>query len=431
MPMVMKMNNINHIRKYWLICCSFIFIGSCLNPANAALDLAYCSADASVLFRKCEQGSDSQCKKEIERSIGKAVQVFTADKGCFGSFPQYKTLADNYNSSKASITDAKDFLRQLKQPIIDLRAQQSLVSATGVLSDFLKQELDKAIATFESRNYSKHTESNGIFTKAYWDINPFETAVIGEGTSNSLAVHDLYAYLREVCITSESANSHSPPEDCHRRFGEVRSSLQVAETLSALFFYTDSFRVFVAEAYVDKLLDEWRYYFEEARVQYPWELASDLDDVLEDAPPGLLRAPTKQTFWLHPAAGLSYVEGAEDGQQLRPTAILEIYGKNYWDFKPNSATAELDGHAWGWSLITNYTDIQDIDDVGVGLSVHYDHKYTASFSYHDDDEWVVSFNINLASHLQNLWRDKKQEYDDKIKMTKTKLNKVVSDLSNL
>lgn len=418
------MNNKFEFKKRLLLASLCVPICLYAGSSYGKVDLAYCSADASALFRQCEPGKD--CGNKIRSSIRNAVQTFTVENGCFGKFEQYQGLRNNYDPANASLADARNFLNQLKQPIIDLKGQLSLVSASGQMSNSLRQELNKALMVFESRDYDEHTKDNGIFTKAYWYTAPqFGTQNIGIATDNSLADLELFEYLNQACASASEASSK-----CYGRFEEVRTTLRTTRTLSALFTFAGSFRVFIAEAYVDRLLDEWRYYFEEARVQYPWELGSDLDDVLEEARPGLLRAPRKQTFWLHPAAGVSYVEGAEDGQQLRPTAILELYGKNYWQFvdERDSRKVKLDGHAWGWSLITNYTDIQDIDDVGVGFSVHYDHKYTTSLTYHDDEEWVLSFNITLASHLQNLWQETKQTYEKKVKNAKTELKEKISEL---
>ncbi|MCP4431858.1 MAG: hypothetical protein GY806_12830 [Gammaproteobacteria bacterium] len=417
------MNKLKGLWDYRLKICFVFLIGLYGGIVDAALDHAYCSADADVLFRQCHAGVE--CDREITKSIGNAVRTFTSDKGCFGKFEQFESLESSYNPENASLADASRFLKQLKQPIIDLRDELSLAPA-GEMSDALRFELHKTITVFESQDFSEETRNNGVFTVAYWHTAiGFGTANIGIGTANKLALIDLYEYLKAACL-----GKSSPSDDCLRRFDELRSTLRTTQTLRALFNYSSSFQVYLAEFYVERLLDEWRYYFEEARVQYPWELASDLDEVIDQTSTGLLRAPDSQTFWLHPTAALSYADGAEHGQQVRPTAILELYGKNYWDFDPLASKAKLDGHAWGWSLITNYTDIDGIDGSGVGVSVHYDHRYTVSITYHDDDEWVISLNFNPARYLQNLWKERKQKEVKRAKETGRELVDKIWEIRN-
>ena len=404
------MNSLDELRNMRVKSCFVFLIGLYSGIVDAALDLAYCSGDASVLFSQCSSGEN--CDRQITKSISKAVQVFTEEKGCFGKFEQYKSLQSSFNPQNTSLQDAKQFLKQVKQPVIDLQNQLS-PALDGDMSEALRTELNKTITVFESQEFSEETRNDGVFTVAYWHMSTgFGTANIGIGTDNKLAFIDLYDYLKAVCL-----GKTSPGGECHHRFDELRSTLRTTQTLRALFTYASSFQVYLAEAHVERLLDEWRYYFEQARVQYPWELASDLDDVIDKAPSGLLRAPTRQTFWLHPAAAFSYVEGAEHSQQLKPTAILEIFGKNYWDFDADSKSVKLDGHAWGWSLVTSYTEIEGVSDSGVGVSIHFDHRYTASITYHEDDEWVISLNINPAKYLQDLWQDRKKKEVKRAKQT--------------
>jgi len=423
------MNSIFQGRKYRLLASLFLSLGIATGASYGAVPgLAYCSADARVLFRDCNtDGDEARCIKSVNRSIGKAIQAFAGTSGCYVEFKQFDAMFAGYDPADTTLAEAQLFLQQLKQPILDLKGQLAVLADGGPMIETLRQELDKTLAVFESRDYPEHTRDDGIFSKAYWATNfAFSTANIGIGTGNRLASHELYDYLRTAC-----AISVTPSDDCFRRFIDVRSTLRTTQTLSALFTYAGGFRVYIAEAYVDRVLDEWRYYFEEARVQYPWELATELNAVFDNAAPGLLLAPRSQTFWLHPDAGVSYVDGAPDGQQFSPTVILEIYGKNYWDFKPGSKTAQLDGHALGWSLITNYTDIEGVDDFGGGLSIHYDHKYTTSITYHGNDEWALSFNINLSGHLQNLWQETSQEYETRVYNAKAELKDKISELKSI
>ena len=71
---------------------------------------------------------------------------------------------------------------------------------------------------------------------------------------------------------------------------------------------------------------KWTAYFDDARLQFPWELALNGYLYKQSARKvgGFADPPSHQWIVLHPTVGLEYVRGAQSGSRFEPALVLEV-----------------------------------------------------------------------------------------------------------
>ncbi len=149
---------------------------------------------------------------------------------------------------------------------------------------------------------------------------------------------------------------------------------------------------------------EWDQFLFEGKPMYWLDLlATDLFADYGNADGGFKRPPKYQVFFLHPAPALTYIKDAPDGEQFVPSVYLEIIGVNKWRSKRFS----------GISVIASYSDNASTDDLGYGLLVTWNSKYSLGVVKYDQDT-AISVSIDLA----NAYRDKLKPQLDQIKLGK-------------
>ncbi|MEX0732016.1 MAG: hypothetical protein WED00_07805 [Aquisalimonadaceae bacterium] len=129
---------------------------------------------------------------------------------------------------------------------------------------------------------------------------------------------------------------------------------------------------------------QWTAYFTEARSQFPWELwangkryALHKDERYCDQQGGFCSPPEYQWILLHPGVALEYVEGSPSGNRVEPALVLELIGYNQWTW--NGASM---GTAFGGSVIGVVSDRADTEDVGYGIMLHYNHRWSIGITRH-------------------------------------------------
>jgi len=132
---------------------------------------------------------------------------------------------------------------------------------------------------------------------------------------------------------------------------------------------------------------KWTRYFEDARLQFPWELYvnGQRHARANRAAGGFADVPHDQWILLHPGVGLEYVKNAPDGSRMELALILELVGYNRWSWKSDGRM----GTALGVSLIQTYSDRAGLDSGRPGVMFHYDHKYSLAVTRGNGETGVM------------------------------------------
>lgn len=119
---------------------------------------------------------------------------------------------------------------------------------------------------------------------------------------------------------------------------------------------------------------KWTHYFDDARLQFPWELyVNGQRHGRENRKAGgFADVPNDQWILLHPGVGLEYVRGAPRGSRFEPALVVELVGYNRWRWKADGSM----GTALGVSLIQTYSDRVGLQSSRPGVMLHYNHKYS-------------------------------------------------------
>jgi hypothetical protein len=151
---------------------------------------------------------------------------------------------------------------------------------------------------------------------------------------------------------------------------------------------------------------QWTLYFDEARFQYPWELwlNGKWMNVRDDRPKdeygrrlGFRTPPRDQWIFLHPNAGLEYVDDAFDGTQFEEAVYIEFIGYNFWRWKGNGDM----GTAMGVSFVGGYSDRVGTEDWALGLLLHYNHDISAGLMLHAGDVGILA-TADFAQYMLNV-----------------------------
>ena len=121
---------------------------------------------------------------------------------------------------------------------------------------------------------------------------------------------------------------------------------------------------------------QWTAYFDETLVQFPWELALNSARFTRAARAvhGFASPPSDQWVLLHPMAGVEYVWSAPKGSRMTPAVAMEILGYNRWRWNARNKPAG----ALGASVVAAFSDRANANNVGFGVLVRYQHKYSVS-----------------------------------------------------
>ena len=215
---------------------------------------------------------------------------------------------------------------------------------------------------------------------------PAVSIATAANTQNTVRAQDeggLAGPLGNLCVKeAELANTDTCP-----RVSEMAASLMftvsLALELGAASGVDTINRIASLVASVD---DEWDKFLLKGKPMYWLDLlATDFFADYKESKGGFKRPPEFQVFFLHPSPALSYIKDAPDGDQLVPSIYLEIIGVNKW--RSTGFT--------GASLIAAYSDNASTDDVGYGVSLTWNSKYTIGLVDHDGDS-AISISIDLA-----------------------------------
>lgn len=273
---------------------------------------------------------------------------------------------------------------------------------------------DMSAELFRIRAAIAAGDSTSEITKpGYWRFDPNDFTVSGRewGLRDALA---------SACQPEDSSSFDS--DVCDDVYEDTKAIVRfVAATREVLSRYRHPVIHANYEA-AKRRLSQWNAYFDEARFQYPWELALNSAWIgHHDSRPvddngnrlGFMRPPTSQWILLHPQLGLEYVDEAQPGKEMDTVAYLEVIGFNKWHW-----TEEGDmGFALGGAIIASLGDRPDVNNVGVGVSVFLNNRLTLGMTVYDTDfeDVGIVLSTDLAQSLTSVSQDARQALMEKVK----------------
>lgn len=152
---------------------------------------------------------------------------------------------------------------------------------------------------------------------------------------------------------------------------------------------------------------KWTHYFDEARLQFPWELyVNGLRHARENRKAGgFADVPDDQWIVLHPGVGLEYVRDAPRGSRFEPALVVELIGYNRWRWKPDGRM----GTALGISLIQTYSDRAGFESGRPGIMLHYDHKYSLALT-RGDGETGLMLSVDLSRLVDRVGDEARERF---------------------
>lgn len=152
---------------------------------------------------------------------------------------------------------------------------------------------------------------------------------------------------------------------------------------------------------------KWTRYFDEARLQFPWELWVNglrYGRVNRKAG-GFAEPPRDQIILAHPGVGMEYVRGAESGSRLEPALLIELIGYNRWRWTQDG-TME---NAWGASLVQTYSDRAGLSSARPGIMVHWQNKYSVAFTRNNGSTGIL-LSVDLAKAVARVEKDARERF---------------------
>ena len=207
-----------------------------------------------------------------------------------------------------------------------------------------------------------------------------------------------------------------PPAACPAYASRVEL-FRVMNLMSGLIDYADyaSLEKHHAEA---KLMNaRWDGYFNKALPQYWWEVAINGARMGDELCPkdsggmqlGFCKVPSSQLIVLHPAAGLQWVRGADDKDDLAAAFVVEVFGRNSWRWKDNDPLLHKQ---FGWSVIAAYSNPGgDVEQWSYGIMLHKGGSLNLGVTTAGDGQVSILVNVNLAE----MFFARKQHYLDYLK----------------
>jgi len=152
---------------------------------------------------------------------------------------------------------------------------------------------------------------------------------------------------------------------------------------------------------------KWTRYFDDARLQFPWELyVNGLRHARENRKAGgFADVPDDQWIVLHPGVGLEYVRDAPRGSRFEPALVVELIGYNRWRWRPDGRM----GTALGISLIQTYSDRAGLQSARSGIMLHYDHKYSLALT-RGDGETGLMLSVDLSRLVDRVGDEARERF---------------------
>lgn len=205
----------------------------------------------------------------------------------------------------------------------------------------------------------------------------------------------------------------TPPKHCDAAYGAAQETVRIV-------LLTHRVLDFLKYVELQQYLSEnkarqarWESYFSATRPQYLWEVIANgawalrCDDrpKVNGVPQGYLDVPRFQWIVAHPDAAFEYLDAAPDGNRAGLAAVLEVIGFNRWGKWNEDNTP---GFQFGASAMLVTSDRATVDDLGWGVLLHFDGRFSIGAADHDGDLSVV-VNTNLAKLWTKVSKARKEK----------------------
>jgi hypothetical protein len=152
---------------------------------------------------------------------------------------------------------------------------------------------------------------------------------------------------------------------------------------------------------------KWDAYFDDSRVQFPWEVFANsyFHKWLGRSKGGFADVPNDQLILFHPGVGMEYVKDAPAGSRFEGALVVEIIGYNFWGW---TKEGKID-HALGASIIQTYSDRAGLSSMRPGLMVHYNNRYSIAFTRKNGETGVL-LSVDLAKLVTKVEADTRENF---------------------
>ena len=214
--------------------------------------------------------------------------------------------------------------------------------------------------------------------------------------------------LPSIDLASLNVNCAQPDEaPCKAAAGTaklvLRAAALVRETLK--FNQSGAYEDAVRAARVRE--SKWNSYFDDARLQFPWELyVNGLRYGRENrSAGGFAETPSDQIIFLHPGVGMEYVRGAPSGSRFQPALVLELVGYNRWTWTREGKIE----NAFGASLVQTYSDRAGLSSSRRGVMFHLQNKYSLAVTSSNGKTGFL-MSIDLAKLVNRVEDDARSQF---------------------
>ncbi|TYT24954.1 hypothetical protein FZO89_00905 [Luteimonas viscosa] len=150
--------------------------------------------------------------------------------------------------------------------------------------------------------------------------------------------------------------------------------------------------------------DQWSYYWERGRSQYPWELWVNQRRFLRDHPDPnqFVGPPTSQIILLHLDAAMEYAKSHSGmGSELNAIALVEVIGYNRLSYAADGSS----GRSFGGSIITTVSPESGGKRFGWGAMMHFTDRISLGVARRDlgrgegETTWLLSADVGKLLNL--------------------------------
>ena len=358
-----------------------------VNSLLAPVALVFMVSLGTSVSVEAEQTSTGPCGFEKETLAQNTLPSYKAaivdlyDAGCLGGEHDKWSVAKELRESRP--TDKSVALLKVRFSILSDALKQEIENGIQVRQDALKPLWEPLRMVVLAQSTDKLEPLGAV----YWHFDPSHGDFRGGLT---LKIYD--DILNPAC-------TEIPSQTCSDAYEAAKRALQYAKVAELEVFQSKG-KLKIAKLYlhVESLNAEWENYFQDARSQFPWELALNgylYNKFDRKADGAILQAPPRyQWILLHPSVALEYIDQANEGNQFRESVILEIAGYNWWNWENRDRDTAL-----GLSFITSYSDRSGTRDVGFGAMAHYNHTLSLGGTLRKGGDPGVFISVDVGRFL--------------------------------
>ena len=307
----------------------------------------------------------------------------------------YINYVNNYKGAfgidKAAKSDAERRDKTiLSWKLLRDRAKSETIGSHAGISKYLTSVSMRAQNASDDVSASSPTETvSGVAGSSAWEIK-WGLGILPTSSSEAKDRIELKKIIISACIDEIVNLQNGSAQQCRSTYEASEKLIKVILVGNSIGKYYGRKLISDLASDVNKVNKEWDSFLFKSKPMYPLDLiATDFMyrkfGEYDRSAEGFKRPPKYQWFFLHPSPAFEYVSNAMDGEQLKPTVYLEIFGVNAWKNR----------HFTGISLIATYTDRNNIDDKGFGVLITYKNSYSLAITKYGDETGVM-FGLDIA-----------------------------------